>query len=416
MFTSNRRGVLRRLARGLSWAAAAGLTAGLTAALAAGAAAQEMKSVRIGYAVSKTGPNAAGAGMTTIPNYVLWVKDVNDAGGLKLPDGRQLPIEIVEYDDRSASEEAVRAIERLATQDKVDFILPPWGTGFNLAVAPLMDRFGYPQLAVTAVTDKAPEFAKRWTKSFWFLGGGSDYAGALAEVLAAARDSGKINGKVAIISVADGFGIDLVKAARPALTDKGFELVYDKTYPLGTSDFATLVNEAQASGADSFIAFSYPPGSFSVTKQAQVAGFNPKVFYAGVGVAFPVYQNMNGENVAGVMSLGGVDVTSPAIAGYFKRHGEVIGSPPDSWASAVTYASLQVLQQAIERRGLDRDAVAQEIAAGAFDTILGPTKLVDNQLRSLWWAGQWQDGNFVGIAPADKAGALAPIVPKPAWK
>jgi branched-chain amino acid transport system substrate-binding protein len=82
----------------------------------------------------------------------------------------------------------------------------------------------------------------------------------------------------------------------------------------------------------------------------------------------------------------------------------------------VTYASLQVLQQAIERRGLDRAAVAGEIAAGEFDTILGKTKLQDNQLRSLWWAGQWQDGNFVGIAPADKTGALAPIVPKPAWK
>jgi len=388
----------------------------LSAAPVTDAKAQERKSITIGYAVSKTGPNSAGAGITTIPNYVLWVKTVNDAGGLKLPDGTQLPIEVVEYDDRSASEEAVRAIERLATQDKVDFILPPWGTGFNLAIAPLMDRFGYPQLAVTAVTDKAPDFAKRWKKSFWFLGGGSDYAEALADVLAAARDNGTINGKVAMIAVADGFGIDLVAGARPALTEKGFELAYDKTYPLGTSDFGTIVNEAQASGADSFIAFSYPPGTFGLTKQAQVAGFNPKVFYAGVGGAFPVYQKMNGENVAGVMSLGGLDVSSPAIADYFKRHQEAVGNPPDSWASAVTYASLQTLQQAIERKGLDRDAVAQEIAGGEFDTILGKIKLEDNQLRTLWWAGQWQNGAFVGIAPSDRQGASAPVVPKPAWK
>lgn len=407
MFTKKRRGAVRLL----------GLAAGLCAAIALSAApGARAESIRIGYAVSKTGPNAAGAGMTTIPNYVLWVKDVNEAGGIKLPDGRQLPIEVIEYDDRSASEEAVRAIERLATQDKVDFILPPWGTGFNLAIAPLMDRFGYPQLAVTAVTDKAPEFARRWNKSFWFLGGGSDYAEALAGLLAEARDAGTINGKVAMISVADGFGIDLVKAARPAFESHGFELVYDKSYPLGTSDFGAIVNEAQASGADSFVAFSYPPGTFGVTKQAQVAGFNPKVFYAGVGGAFPVYKNMNGENVAGVMSLGGVDVSSPAIADYFKRHEAAIGQPPDSWASSVTYASLQVLQQAIERRGLDRDAVAEEIATGEFDTILGKIRLQDNQLRSLWWAGQWQDGAFVGVAPADKAGARTPMVPKPAWK
>jgi len=38
----------------------------------------------------------------------------------------------------------------------------------------LFDRYGYPQLAVSAVTDKAPEFVKRWTKSYWLLGGGHD--------------------------------------------------------------------------------------------------------------------------------------------------------------------------------------------------------------------------------------------------
>lgn len=380
------------------------------------AQAQDRKAVRIGYAVSKTGPNAAGAGITTIPNYVLWARDVAAAGGLKLPDGSRLPLEVVEYDDRSATEEVVRAIERLATQDKVDFILPPWGTGFNLAIAPLMDRFGYPQLAVTAVTDKAPEFAKRWKRSFWFLGGGSDYAGALVDLLAAARDSGSINAKVAMVSVADGFGIDLVAAARPALKGKGFELVYDKTYPLGTADFAAILNEAAGSGADSFVAFSYPPGTFGITKQAQVAGFNPKVLYLGVGVAFPVYSKIAGGAIEGVMSLGGVDAGSAAIADYFKRHEAAVGQPPDSWASAVTYASLQTLQQAIERRGLDRDAVAAELATGEFDTVIGRIRMQDNQLRTLWWAGQWQGGRFVGLAPAGRPGAGQPIVPKPAWK
>lgn len=405
-----RRGVLRLAAL----AASAAIAYGAGGAIASHA--QDRSSVKIGYAVSKTGVNAAGAGVTTIPNYKLWVDDVNKAGGLKLPDGSQLPIEITEYDDRSAAEEAVRAIERLATQDKVDFILPPWGTGFNLAIAPLMDRLGYPQLAVTAVTDKAPEFAARWKKSFWLLGGGSDYAKSLAGVMATARDAGTINNKVAMISVADGFGIDLVNGARPALTEAGFELAYDKTYPLGTTDFGTLVNEAQASGADTFIAFSYPPGSFALTKQAQVVSFNPKVFYLGVGVAFPIYPKMNDGNVEGVMSLGGVDTGSEEIASYFERHTALNGQPPDSWASAVTYASLQMLQQAIERKGLDRDAVSQELSSGEFDTILGTIRMEDNQLRTLWWTGQWQDGKFVAIAPADRDGAGEAVIPKPAWK
>ena len=390
--------------------------AGVIATAFAGTARAQDETVRIGYAVSKTGQNAAGAGITTIPNYTLWVDDVNKAGGLTLPDGTQRLIEVVEYDDRSSSEEAVRAIERLATQDEVDLILPPWGTGFNLAIAPLMNRFGYPHLAVTAATDRAPELAARWDNSFWFLGGGKDYAESLAEVLTAAREANEINERIAMTSVADGFGIELVAAARPALEAAGFEIVYDTTYPLGTSDFSTIINEAMSADADTFVAFSYPPGTFGLTQASTVAGFNPKVMYLGVGVGFPIYPNVAGTDVDGVMSLGGIDPDSEAIQDYFARHEALTGALPDSWASTITYTSLEMLQQAIERVGLDREAIADELSTGTFETVIGEVKLENNQLRDLWWTGQWQDGRFVAIAPSEKAGASQPIVPKPAWK
>nr|CAD6596982.1 twin-arginine translocation pathway signal protein [Rhizobium sp. Khangiran2] len=380
------------------------------------ATAQERASVKIGYALSLTGPNAGGTGITTLPNYQLWVKEVNDAGGLEMPDGKRLPIEVVEYDDRSSAEELVRALQRLATQDEVDFILPPWSTGYNLAAAPLLDRYGYPHLAATSVTDKAPEFAERWKKSFWMLGGGHDYTSALAKVLTDAAEKGTINKKVAMISIADGFGIDLVNAARPSFQEAGLEVVYDKTYPVGTTDFTPMINEAKASGADTFVAFSYPPETFALTQQAQVANFNPKVLYFGVGTAFPIYAKNNGEAINGIMGIGGIDGTSEKIADYRKRHEAATGKAPDYWASVITYASLEILQEAIKRKGLDREAVAEEIASGTFETVLGETKLEDNQLRDLWWAGQWQDGQFVAIAPSDRPGAAEPMIPRPAWK
>ncbi|OCP16084.1 MULTISPECIES: amino acid ABC transporter substrate-binding protein [unclassified Ensifer] len=388
----------------------------LAAGIANPASAQDRKSVKIGYAISKTGPNAGGAGITTLPNYQLWIKDVNDAGGLELPDGSKLPIEVVEYDDRSSSEEVVRAVERLATQDEVDFILVPWGTGFNLAVAPLFDRYGYPQLAVSAVTDKAPQFVQRWKKSFWMLGGGHDYAKALAAILAEAGKTGAINNRVAMVSVADGFGIDLVTAARPAFEETGIEVVYDKTYPVGTSDFSPMINEAKASGADTFVAFSYPPDTFALTQQAQVASFNPKVLYLGVGTGFPAYGKNNGDNATGIMSLGGIDPNNQANADYRKRHEAVTGTAPDYWGSVITYASLQMLQEAIKRKGLDREAVSAELASGTFQTVVGETRFEDNQLRTLWWTGQWQNGAFVGVAPGDRAGVSKVVLPRREWK
>ena len=411
MKSFQRRRVLRTMALATTMLAAGAMTG-----FAGSAAAQERKSVKIGYAISKTGGNAGGAGITTLPNYKLWVKDVNDAGGLEMPDGKKLPIEVIEYDDRSSAEEVVRAVERLATQDKVDFILVPWGTGFNLAVAPLFDRHGYPQLAVSAVTDKAPDFVKRWKKSFWMLGGGHDYAKALAKILADAKKSGVVNGKVAMISVADGFGIDLVTAARPAFKEAGIEVSYDKTYPAGTSDFSPMINEAKASGADAFVAFSYPPETFALTQQSQVASFSPKVLYLGVGTGFPAYGKNNGENANGIMSLGGIDPNNKMNAEYRKRHEAVTGVAPDYWGSVITYASLQMLQEAIKRKGLDKAAVSAELASGKFQTVLGETKFEDNQLRQLWWTGQWQNGQFVGVMPTERAGVSKVMLPRGEWK
>ena len=42
---------------------------------------------------------------------------MNDAGGLRLPNGQRRPVELVEYDDRSQSEEAVRNLDRLITNE-----------------------------------------------------------------------------------------------------------------------------------------------------------------------------------------------------------------------------------------------------------------------------------------------------------
>ncbi|MDP1864720.1 MAG: ABC transporter substrate-binding protein, partial [Bradyrhizobium sp.] len=247
-----------RLAAGL--AAIAGV-----ASLSAVEPVLAQSSVKIGYALSRTGPNAGGAAVTTLPNYEMWVKEVNAAGGLKLGDKR-VPIEVVQYDDRSSAEEAAKALDRLITQDKVDFILPPWGTGLNLAVGPILNKAGYPHLASTAVTDRAPELAKRWPNSFWLLGTSAGASNTLVELLVKLRGEGKIGDTVAMVSVADGFGIDLSAAARPALAKANFKLAYAKTYPVGTQDLSPMVNEAKALNPDVFIAFSYPPDTLGLTE------------------------------------------------------------------------------------------------------------------------------------------------------
>ena len=79
-------------------------------------------------------------------------------------------------------------------------------------------------------------------------------------------------------------------------------------------------------------------------------------------------------------------------------HQKVTGKPADFWASAVTYASLQVLEQSIEAVGLDRKAVTDHINKSTFQTVMGPWKFNKQSIDKFWTVGQWQGGVFHGVA------------------
>src|SRR5262245_21367299 len=131
----------------------------MSVALSAPLAAQEApKSIKIGYVISLSGPQSAGAMLTTVPNDRLWVDEINKAGGLMLKKyNKRIPVEVMEIDDRSNNEDMVRLIERLMTVDKVDIVLSPWGTGPNLHAAPVFAKNVYPQLVGTGTSDTTPE-------------------------------------------------------------------------------------------------------------------------------------------------------------------------------------------------------------------------------------------------------------------
>ncbi len=393
-----------------------GTAAAVALAMAGAMPAVAQDTVRIGYAISKTGPYAGGASVTLIPNYELWVHQVNEAGGLKLADGKRAKIEVIEYDDRSNSEEAVRAIERLINQDEVDFVLPPWGTALSLATGPIFDRYGYPQLSVTSVSDRIPQLVERWPNAFYFSSTSAAYADGIVDVLTDLREKGEIEGRVAMVNVADQFGIELANAAAKGLEAANFDIVYRQSYPPGSQDMQTIINEVRRLEPEAFLAFSYPPDTIALTDLAIQFDLNPPVFYTAVGTAFPLYKDRFGENAEGVMGTGGLDFDSEAMQEYFAAHKEVTGKEPDRWLSPVTYASLQVLQQAIEKVGkIDREAIAKAMTEGTYDTIVGPMNLANRHYDQGWLVGQWQDGEFKAVGP-QRDGAVDVVFPKPDWK
>ena len=225
--------------------------------------------VKFGVVGAKTGPLAPGAAITHFPPFKLWAHEVNERGGLKLKDG-QRKVEIIEYDDRTQPPEAIKAVERLATVDKADWISGVYATGFNLATAPTFDKYKYPQVSVACITDQAPALVKKYPNFFMFNASTTDYAKGAIGVLKKLKDSGQIGNKVAVVNVGDDFGIELANAGRPLFKENGFDIVYDKSYPLGTQDYAPVMKAAKAANPDAFVAWSYPPDTFGLADQANI--------------------------------------------------------------------------------------------------------------------------------------------------
>jgi branched-chain amino acid transport system substrate-binding protein len=271
-------------------------------------------------------------------------------------------------------------------------------------------------VAPSFISDRMPELVKRWDNIFSLLYTASAYADGIVAVLAYQRQLGRIGNKVAMVNVTDQFGLELAAAAKRALKAANFELVVTNSYPISTQDLTPIIADAQRGNPDAFLAFSYPPDTLGLTEAARVRGFNPKIFYAGVGTALPVFAGKFGGNTEGVMGPGGWNPNSEALKAYVERYRAMTRNPPEQWVGAVCYSGLQALQQAIEKVGsLDRAAVTKALATGSFNTVTGPLEFDNHILKNGWLVGQWQGGIFRGVAPTRQAGA-APIIAKPAWK
>jgi branched-chain amino acid transport system substrate-binding protein len=369
---------------------------------------------KIGIVGPKTGPLAAPANVTHWSGFKLWAKEVNDRGGLKLKNGMR-KVELIEYDDQTKPPETIKAVERLATVDKADFIMAPYGTGFNLATAPIFAKYDYPQLAQAAVTDKMDELIKQYPGLFFVQGTTTMFASSAVDVLKKLVDEKKIGNKVAIVNVGDTFGIELANAGKPLFEKAGFNIVYNASYPLGTQDLAPVIKAAKAANPDAFVAWSYPPDTFGLAEQAKIEGLNVKAYYSAVATAFPSFKAKFGASAENILGAGGVQ-DSPELRKFYKDLKDVANVDGDFWGNPVYYSMLQMFTQAVEAVGsFDRAAITDHMKKNTYKTLIGDLDVRTQKMKQLWTVGQWQGDTFHGVAGVGGVTGAKPVQLKTGW-
>ena len=212
------------------------------------AAAQEIK---IGFSMAMTGglgPN----GQSALLAQKIWEADVNAKGGLL---GR--PVKLIYYDDQTNPSTVPGIYSKLLDVDKVDLIIGGYGTNMLAPAMPLViqrkklfigllglgvnSEFNYPNYFV--MIPSGPDPKPSFTKGFIDL--------AMAQ-----------NPKpqtIAIVAADAEFARNMADGARENATKAGLKIVYDKTYPPATADFAPIVRAIAATNPDIVAIGSYPP-------------------------------------------------------------------------------------------------------------------------------------------------------------
>lgn len=368
---------------------------------------------------SQTGPLAVFDETAFGPIYRMWADEVNARGGIYVEEyGKQLPVELLIYDDTSDMGTMNRLLEKLMVEDKVDFLLPPTSTAFLFAAAQLANDHGYLLLGAEGGATELEPIMAELPYFFSILNYCTHQVPALVDMLA------ENDIKTAyIIYIGDQHGIEYSDLAKPLLEEAGIEIIACKSIPPGIDDVSSMIAEAQAADVDAFLAFVYPDEGFLAVSTAMGMGFNPDVFLIGPGGNFQFFKDdVFGPATEGVMCWGAWNEKSSAGAAEFlekfcaSEHGGL--GLVDWWGHLPYYASLEVLERAIEKAGtIDHSVLKDVIASEKFETCMGEIWFVNGGLPPECYAGQvgqWIEGKFEVIAPAHQATAN-PVIPKPPW-
>jgi branched-chain amino acid transport system substrate-binding protein len=85
---------------------------------------------------------------------------------------------------------------------------------------------------------------KQYPTLFFFLNQPMHFGTALIEVLNKQKAAGKLNNKIAMLSVGDQFGAEMSAGFSAGLKASGYEIVLQKSYPLGAADLTSEIKEA----------------------------------------------------------------------------------------------------------------------------------------------------------------------------
>lgn len=370
----------------------------------------------LGAAVSETG-NFAREGKDTRQGYNTWLDWVNNEyGGIKVGSDCY-NVDIVYYDDEGDPDTAANLVERLITEDEVDFLLGPYSSGLTMSTSAIAEKYGV--IMVEGNGSSESIFERGFQNIFAVLTPAGNYTQSALKSLS------ELGAKTVVIAYEDtAFPTSVGLGAQKWAEEYGMDVLAVETYPLDVADVSAIMTKFRDLDPDVFVGGGHYKDALLFVNSAQELGFSPDAMVITVGPSnpeFPVEVGNAANYIIGPTqwesSMSWEDEYFGTAAEFAQRYEGMWGEPP-SYQAAESTATALALQLAIENAGsLEMDDVRQALFDLDVVTFYGPINFDETGKNASKPMGaiQIQDGEILVVAPSEAAVSEIQY-PMPPWE
>jgi branched-chain amino acid transport system substrate-binding protein len=310
--------------------------------------------IRIGMIEGLSGP-LGNAGEAVHRNLVWATERVNARGGVKLPGGNR-PLEIVRFDSKGQTEEALSGLR--SAIDRGIAIVAQGNS--SSAAAGLIDALNKhnerePGRQVLFLNYSAVDPVLTHEKcSYWHFRFDAHADMRMSALMSVLKDDKALK-SVYLIGQDYSFGQAVLAEARQQLAAQrpDVRIVGDELHPMARiKDFAPYVAKIRASGAQAVLTGNWGNDLTLLVKAAREAGFDGS-FYTFYGNALGAPAAMGEAGIGKVVAVADwfPNVQTPASEAFYQAFRQRFPKPEDDYVHMRMQLMIEALAQAIEKAG-----------------------------------------------------------------
>ena len=340
------------------------------ALLCVGASAHAQNPVRIGSTLSLTGALAPAGAIQKVAIEVF-IDDLNARGGLL---GRK--VEWVLKDDQSRPDLARTLYEQLATVDKVDLLMGPYGTASILSAMGVAQRYGKILIHNSFGTPRLAKYDMQFSAS----GGAGDpetvWPGLVFDAVGSAPKPPRT---VAIVTSKFPSAHFIAVGAREVAKKRGLAEVLFLEFEFGNRDFGAIASRVKDAKPDLVFVGALGLDGVLLLDAMKKIDYQPPMHFYTFPAPGPMAKLPEATNALALTTFEEhPPFTNDARAGRFveafreRAAKAALPSTSVDLLASIAYASWQVLEAAVNgAKSFDDKALAQWLKNNQVDTIMG---------------------------------------------